>query len=95
MRPWPSIRAAIAAAAGAAPAWAWRALAVTPPGRVHERHARRELGMGRRHPERVTRPPRRRHQAQLDRWQAELWPEGEYAVLLRLWLEDGTWRGGR
>jgi hypothetical protein len=89
--PLAGLRAAVACAVDSLPAWVWRAFARTPQGRAHERRARLALGMGGGHPERVTLPPKRRDQAELDRLQAQTWPEAEYAGLLRLWLEDGTW----
>ena len=60
----------------------FRLLAVLPPGRLHERNARRELGMPARHPERVTRPPSRRDRQLLDTLQASAWPENEWVDVL-------------
>lgn len=67
-------------------AW-WRLVSLTPPGRRHERHVRRRLGMPPGHPEHVTTPPSRRDDRALARVQAELWPEGEWADVIRFHLE--------
>jgi hypothetical protein len=60
----------------------WRLAAVLPPGRIHERNTRRELGMPARHPEHVTRPPSRRDQETLDRLQMSAWPLNEWVDIL-------------
>lgn len=73
--------------------WLWRLVAVTPPGRLHERSYRRRLGMrGRmncRHPEHVTRPATWPEKQLLSALQAELWPEGEYVDHIRAHVEGG------
>jgi hypothetical protein len=73
------------------PAWAWRLIALSPPGRIHERRYRRVQGMPAAHPEHVTRPATAGERALLGVLQAQMWPEGEYRDLLRLWLENGAW----
>lgn len=65
----------------------WRLLAVLPPGRRHERNARRELGMAPRHPEHVTRPPSARDRDLLDALQLSAWPLNE-------WVDVLLYRGG-
>ena len=56
-----------------------------------EQRARKYLGMAPGHPESVTRSPSKRERAELRQVQDRLWPECEWADLLRVWLEDGTW----
>lgn len=68
----------------------WRMVPLTLPGRLHERHVRRQLGMGSRHPEHVTRPPSGRHKRLLDTLEAELWPDGEWTDHIR-----DAWREGQ
>jgi hypothetical protein len=79
----PRAKAALAVAA----AWWWRLVALTPPGRLHERHVRRHLGVARKHPEHVTRPPSRKNARRLDALQAEAWPDGEWTEVIRMHLE--------
>lgn len=75
------------AVAVAVRAW-WRLVPLTPPGMVHERHVRRQLGMGRKHPEHVTRHPSRADRRLLEALQAQAWPEGEWTDVIKAHLED-------
>ena len=72
--------------AAATRAW-WRLVALTPPGRRHERNVRGRLGMPAGHPEHVTRPDSRVHAEALAALQEELWPEGEWVDVIRMHLE--------
>jgi hypothetical protein len=56
-----------------------------------ERETRRVLGMGRKHPEHVTWPASAKERALLAGLQERTWPDGEWADLLRRWLDDGIW----
>lgn len=67
----------------------WRLLAVLPPGRRHERNARRELGMAPRHPEHVTRPPSARDREMPDALHLSAWPLNEWVDVL-LYRGDGA-----
>lgn len=67
--------------------WLWRLVAVTPPGRLHERSYRRHLNMGRKHPEHASRPATWAEKRLLGAYVAEMWPDGEW-----LWLIDEQWK---
>lgn len=67
---------------------------MTPLHRMHrtsrkERNARAAIGMPARHPEQITRKPRRREWKQFAAWLAELWPHDEYtAIVTDAWRQD-------
>jgi hypothetical protein len=82
------LRRARAVAAAVLAAW-WRLVPLTPPGRFHERHARRELGMARGHPEHVTRVPSRADKAVLAALQSQAWPENEWVFHIAHFWRDG------
>jgi hypothetical protein len=88
------LREALSTALERLPAWAWQAIAATPLGRFCARDAGICLGLQPGHPERVAVVPRR-YRADLEAWQAQMWPENEYRDLLRLWMEDRNWRENR
>jgi hypothetical protein len=67
----------------------WRLLAILPPGLIHEKHVRNQLGMPRRHPERCTRPGARREQRTLAWMQARTWPRNEWVDVIS--YQDGAW----
>jgi hypothetical protein len=55
----------------------------------NERIAREALGMPARHPEQLTRKPRRAEWKQLTAWLAELWPNDEHtAIVIDAWRQD-------
>ncbi len=66
-----------------------------PLARRRERTARAAIGMPARHPERITRGLRRRHEEWLTGLAARLWPGDEYAEIVRDCRPDGSGGEGR
>jgi hypothetical protein len=65
-----------------------------PLARRRERAARTAIGMPARHPERVTAELRRREEDWLAGLAADLWPEDEYAQIVRD-THPGIWDEGQ
>ena len=75
-------------------ALAWLAHGCGPLARRRERAARTAIGMPARHPERITAELRRRDEDWLAGLATDLWPEDEYAQIVRD-THPGSWGEGQ